>query len=157
MKWINKNNDKYFKRYLKPMNIIVIAIIIIETIVFYTYPNLFFNYLNVTIIGVMFIPSLFTWAFRAKYNLQSIEIIKDSNTITITYFSYNDLKKLTCRTKNIYIELRSRYQSIGYWTIYCENNFVLKQENIYLKSDLDILQLHEELKKHLPTGCVVTV
>ncbi len=136
---------------------IIITIIIIEIMAFYVYPNLFFDYLNLIIIGVMLIPSIFTWAFRAKYNFQSIEIIKDSDTIILTYFLYNKLIKLKCKTKHICFELRSRYHSIGYWSIYYNNNLVLKQDNFYLKSNLDILQLHEELKKHLPKGCVVTV
>lgn len=157
MKWVNKNRNKYLKRYLLPLTYILLFVLLVEAVVYLLYSSFFYSFINLIILGTMLFPSIYSWAVRAKVNIQSIEINDDTNCITLTYFLYDNIKRLTCNTSHIKIELRSRYQSRGYLSIYCNGNFIGKQEYFYWKSDLDLLGLHEELKKHLPEGCVVTI
>jgi len=155
MKWTNKNNRSYAIRLLLPLRIVFIYIMIIEVIIYSKNETYLYSMVNIFMLCILIFFSTISWIKWAKYNIQLIELRNDS--LKISYLKYNQKREIICRTNDICFEMKSRYSSRGYWSIYCKGKLIIKQEYFYWKSELDLLKLHEELKKHLPTGCVVTV
>ncbi|WMN07473.1 hypothetical protein QYS48_28865 [Marivirga arenosa] len=109
---------------------------------------------SIIILSTFFLTSI-SWFKWAKYNIKSIEV--GENEITIVFCQFDTRIETTCMVDEVLFEMRSRYKSKGYWAIFCNDNLILRQEASYWDSNLDLLELHEEFKKYLPDGNVVTI
>ncbi len=88
MKWINSNKSSYFIRVVKYLDVIVIVCILL---LFFVSQKVPFLYSLIFFVLFFFLPSFILGIKRAKYNIQSIEVIGEY--LEIIYYEYNEKKK----------------------------------------------------------------
>lgn len=150
MKWINSNKSSYFKRIIKSLDVIAIVCILLLILLSQNIPFLY----SVIFITLFFLlPSSILWIKRAKYNIQTIEVI--GKYIEIIYFEYNKGKKIRCDINNIKIELWTRNHGSFYCTVHVNKQLMLKQEGFFWKGEKKLKEVHTELKMILPYKTVL--